>query len=65
MKRKYNFDKIEEIGYILDMDLEWNGTAYVDRFSGEELVECDQYFDWQIIQLLDEMPDDIVKDVIM
>lgn len=64
MKRKYNFDKIEEIGDILGMSLYWNGTAYIDYASGEKPEDCDQYFDWQIVQLLDELSDESVVSIL-
>lgn len=64
MNRVYNFDNLEGLSEVLGMDLELNYGNYIDRSSGDTVAECDQYFDWQLIQLLDELSDEQVEPVL-
>lgn len=66
MKRVYDFDKMDEINKLLNLDLTYiECKGYVDIGSADETADCDQYFDWMIIQLLDELSDEAVKNIVM
>lgn len=64
MNRVYNFDNLEGLSEVLGMDLQLGCGYYIDRNSGDSVAECDTYFDWQLIQLLDQLPEEQVKSVL-
>ena len=64
MKRVYDFDNLEGLSEVLGMDLELGCGCYIDRSSGDSVAECDTYFEWQLIQLLDELSDEQVETVL-
>jgi len=64
MSRVYDFDNLETLSEVLGMDLQLGCGDYIDRSSGDSVAECDHYFDWQLIQLLDELSDEQVLPVL-
>lgn len=62
----YDFDKMDEINELLGLDLQYiDCRGYVDFNSEGDLKDRDVYFDWMIIQMLDELPDEAVKNIVM
>ena len=47
--RIYNFDKLDQISDLLNMNLKYSKGSYVD------LLDCTRYFDWEIVEMLDDL----------
>jgi len=62
--RIYDFDKISEISDILGMDLKFQNGSYIDRNSDENPINCNSYFDWEIVRILDQLTIDKVRNVL-
>ena len=51
--RIYNFDKLDQISDLLNMELKYNNGSYIDLSEDENLAKCTGYFDWEIVKMLD------------
>ena len=47
--RIYNFDKLDQISDLLNMNLKYSKGSY------EDLLDCTRYFDWEIVEMLDDL----------
>lgn len=62
--RIYDFDKLDCVSDALGMDLVKINGNYIDRASATETVNCNSYLGWQIVRMLDELPDDDVSELL-
>lgn len=62
--RIYDFDKMDEISDILGMDLKLQNGSYIDRNSDENPINCNSYFDWELVRILDQLTIDKVRNVL-
>ena len=53
--RIYNFDKLDQISDLLNMELKYSNGSYIDLSEDENLVDCTSYFDWEIVKMLDDL----------
>ena len=53
--RIYNFDKLDQISDLLDMELQYSNGSYIDLSEDENPVDCTSYFDWEIVEMLDDL----------
>ena len=56
--RIYNFDKLDQISDLLNMNLKYSKGSYVD------LLDCTRYFDWEIVEMLDDLSYEEVEAVL-
>lgn len=60
MNRIYDFDELEKISEALGMCLYEKNGCYIDRSSAEDEVNRDGYFNWELVKMLDKLPDSTV-----
>ena len=57
--RIYDFDKLDQISDLLNMELKYSNGSYIDLSEDEKedenLVDCTRYFDWEIVEMLDDL----------
>ena len=62
MKRVYDFDKLDKISEALEMDLYYDNGSYKDRLSSNDPIEMNSYLEWEIIEMLNKLPSNAVRD---